>query len=106
MDFTKLILGDALGDVDLAGLNVLGFNLQDELLDDDPGTLESGKVEQSQDDRNETSFKLPVLYSMTIKDVDMTENVYKFSDLFTPQSFEPEIRSKMMTFLNQQMNDG
>jgi hypothetical protein len=32
MDFTKLVLGEALGDVDFAGLSVLGLNLQEDLL--------------------------------------------------------------------------
>lgn len=53
MNFTKLVLGDALGDMDLAGLSLLGFEEQVEYSDKE-------KSDQEENSSSDSEFKLPV----------------------------------------------
>jgi hypothetical protein len=86
MNFTKLVLGDALGDLDLGGLSLLGF--EEDLPESDPS--QASYTEE---------FRLPVQYKITNKDADLTEHVYKFSSMFMPEPSDFRQKQLMLEYL-------
>ncbi len=93
MNFTKLVLGDALGDMDLAGLSLLGFEEQVEYSDKE-------QYDQDENSSSDSEFKLPVQFQIKNADADLTEHVYKMSDLFMPQASEHRHKAVLTDYLN------
>ena len=93
MNFTKLVLGDTLGDLDLNGLSMMGFQ-------EAVPNSESSQEYSSDSDSQTQEFNLPVQYQLPDADADLTEKVYKFTEMFIPLSSEVHHRHSMLNYLN------
>ena len=108
MNFTKLVLGDALDGLDLAGLSRLGF-AEDLPADENDlrrgsskpitGTSDSESNSSSEAQSQESEFELQEIYQKYEPDIQLVEHVYKMSDMLIPRK-DDKLMEMMKIYLD------